>query len=123
MRIIPPLDDESWRVILTSRHEPLCLEDLALRCGYRVCEICDLLHCSSRYLHAVFLRDAGLPPKQWLRRERMKKALSWLDRGMLSAEIAEKLGFSNPGNFKRERRLQQSARSTLGDWPGPKPNG
>jgi AraC-like DNA-binding protein len=73
-----------------------------LRCGYRVGEICAELHCGPRYLHEVFLRDVGLPPKAWMCRERMEVARRLIAVGETPQAIAERLGFTLAGNFRRE---------------------
>ncbi len=58
--------------------------------------------CSERYVHEVFVRDVGLPPKVWIRGERMVKARKMLAEGAASADVAEKLGFSDCGVLRRE---------------------
>lgn len=80
----------------------MCLQRLALRCGYRIGEICAELNCSERYLYEVFLRDIGLPPKEWMRRERMVVARRKLVGGKAPEEVAESLGFALKNNFRRE---------------------
>lgn len=100
MRIVRP--DQSWCVLLPAANEQLCLQRLALRCGYRINEICEQLGCSRRYFHEVFLRDIGLPPKEWMRWERMVVARRMLTGGRSPEDIAEVLGFCSKQNFKRE---------------------
>jgi AraC-like DNA-binding protein len=78
------------------------LQGLALRCGYRICEICSELECSERYLHEVFMRDIGLPPKRWMRAERMVVASRKLVGGKSPEEVAMELGFASANNFRRE---------------------
>jgi AraC-like DNA-binding protein len=73
-----------------------------LRCGYRIGEVCQELECSERYLYEVFIRDIGLPPKEWMRRERMVVARRMLTGGRSPDEVAVLLGFSNSSNFRRE---------------------
>lgn len=82
----------------------VCLQRLALRCGYRICEICEELGCSERYLYEVFLRDVGLPPKRWMRQERMVVARRKLIGGKTPEEVAADLGFGSQNNFRREFR-------------------
>lgn len=101
MRIVRP--EMSWRVL--SPEWPggsVCLQLLALRCGYRIGEICAELDCGERYLYEVFTRDIGLSPKEWMRRERMVVARRMLSGGKGPDEVAESLGFASKQNFRRE---------------------
>lgn len=88
--------------MLISRSECASLEWMALRCGYRIGEMCEMLECKERYLREVFARDIGLPPKEWMRRERMVVARRMLTDGRSPDEVAELLGFSSRNNFRRE---------------------
>ena len=101
MRIVRP--EMSWRVL--SPEWPggaVCLQRLALRCGYRICEICAELNCGERYLYEVFIRDIGLSPKEWMRRERMVVARRMLAGGEGVDDVTERLGFASKNNFRRE---------------------
>lgn len=100
MRIIR--SEQSWWILLLSREEGLCLQRLALRCGYRIGEICSELECSERYLYEVFTRDIGLPPKEWMRRERMVVARRKLTGGKTPEEVTKDLGFATKSVFRRE---------------------
>ncbi len=100
MRLIRP--EQSWHVLFPTRGERLCLQRLALRCGYRIDQICAVLECSERYLYEVFSRDIGLPPKEWMRWERMVVARRKLIGGLSSDEVAQSLGFTVKKNFRRE---------------------
>lgn len=80
----------------------LCLQRLAMRCGYRIKEICEELGCSRRYFYEVVERDIGLPPKEWMRSERMVVARRMLTGGRSSEEIAKLLGFCSKHSFRRE---------------------
>ena len=100
MRIVRT--DLSWCVLLPANTERLCLQRLSLRHGYRICELCSELDCSERYLYQVFTRDVGLPPKEWMRWERMVVAKRKLIGGKSPDEVAAELGFSSPNNFRRE---------------------
>jgi len=64
--------------------------------------MCAELECSERYLYEVFSRDIGLPPKEWMRRERMVVARRMLVGGKAPEEVAADLGFAAGGNFRRE---------------------
>ncbi len=100
MRIVRPA--QSWCILVPSGAERLCLEELALGCGYRIGELCAELGCGERYLHAVFIRDIGLPPKEWMRRERMVVARRMLTGGKTPGMVAADLGFASGNNFRRE---------------------
>ncbi|MEO5915088.1 MAG: helix-turn-helix transcriptional regulator [Luteolibacter sp.] len=79
-----------------------CLQRLVLKCGYRIGEVCASLECSERYFYKVFLDDVGLPPKEWMRNERMVVARRMLAGGRSPGDVALALGFSAVGNFRRE---------------------
>lgn len=101
MRLIRP--EMSWRVLVPDNPAgSICLQRLVLRHGYRVEEICSQLACTRSYLHRVFIRDIGLPPKEWMRRERMVVARRMLIGGREPVEVAEVLGFATQNNFRRE---------------------
>ena len=101
MRIVRP--EMSWRVLSPEwQGGSVCLQLLALRCGYRIGEICSELDCGERYLYEVFTRDIGLSPKEWMRRERMVVARRMLAGGKGPDEVAESLGFASKQNFRRE---------------------
>jgi len=100
MRLVRP--EQSWYILFPARGERLCLQRLALRCGYRIGELCAELECSERYLYEVFSRDIGLPPKEWMRRERMVVARRMLTGGKSPEEVAGSLGFALANNFRRE---------------------
>ncbi len=78
------------------------MQRLSLRHGYRIGELCSELECSARYLYQVFTRDVGLPPKVWMRWERMVVAKRMLVGGKSPEAVATELGFSSPNNFRRE---------------------
>ena len=113
MRIVGP--PQTWHIILTSNPQPQCLHGLALRCGYRVGEICAELRCSTRYLHEVFKRDVGLPPKTWMRQERMQVAKKLLENGEPPHAVAERVGFTLAGNFRRECQRYNERQSDAPD--------
>ncbi len=79
-----------------------CLERLAFRKGYRVADVCAALGCSQRYLHTLFVRDIGLPPKHWMNLERMVVARRKLKGGKTSEEVARDLGFMSVHTFGRQ---------------------
>lgn len=94
--------EDAWCFLFPSGDERICLRGLALRCGYRICELCLALDCSQRYLHEVFSRDIGVGPKEWMRLERMVMARRRLTEGESPKEVAAVLGFTSPYNFRRE---------------------
>jgi len=101
MRIIRKT--KTWRVLSPSLGgEGCCLQRLAMQLGYRVGEICGALGCSERYLRAVFLRDVGLSPKEWMRQERMVVARRMLGGGRSPLAVSDSLGFASQNNFRRE---------------------
>jgi AraC-like DNA-binding protein len=102
MRIVR--DEFKWLVLFTDGRPALCLQGLAVRCGFRVGELSDALGHSERYVQEVFGRDLGVPPKLWLRRERMAVAERLLCEGLRPGEVGERLGFSHGSGFRREFR-------------------
>jgi len=101
MRIVRP--EMSWRVLTPDwPGGSVCLQRLAIRCGYRISELCRELACCERYLHEVFSRDIGLSPKEWMRQERMVVARRMLVGGKAPEEVAKNLGFTMKQNFRRE---------------------
>jgi AraC-like DNA-binding protein len=94
--------EENWYILLTGEGGRQCLPGLALRCGYRIDEMCVELGISQRYFYEVCRRDIGLAPKNWLRRERMVVARRMITGGQSPEEVAVRLGFSSPNNFRRE---------------------
>ncbi len=91
-----------WMVLSPSAAFSLSLEEISLRCGYRISEVCRELRCSERYLYEVAKRDIGLPPKVWMRQERMVRARNMVAGGVANQDVAEKLGFASTGSFRRE---------------------
>lgn len=94
--------NQTWRVVEAFNGTSHCLERLAFRKGYRVADVCAALGCSSRYLHTLFVRDIGLPPKHWMNLERMVVARRKLHGGKLPEEVARDLGFMSVHTFKRQ---------------------
>lgn len=91
----------SWMILGITKRS-YSLEELAFRNGYRVEAICREIGCGIRYFHFVFLRDVGLPPKRWMRYERMVVARRMLFGGRTPDEVAERVGFASTNNFNRE---------------------
>lgn len=91
-----------WRVVESGSGVSYCLERLALCKFYRVAEVCQELGCSQRYMHAMFMRDIGFPPKQWMMMERMVVAKRKLEGGKSPEEVAGDLGFLSIMTFRRQ---------------------
>jgi AraC-like DNA-binding protein len=96
--------DPGFLVLFADGRPSQCLEGLALKCGFRVGEMSDALEHSERYVHEVFARDLGMPPKRWLRHQRMAVALRLLRAGLRPGEVADRLGFAQGNGFRREFR-------------------
>jgi AraC-like DNA-binding protein len=94
--------NQTWRVVESFSGVNHCLERLAFRKGYRVADVCAALGCSSRYLHTLFVRDIGLPPKHWMKLERMVVARRKLEGGKSPEEVARDLGFMSVHTFSRQ---------------------
>lgn len=93
-----------WKVLRNGELVHGHLEGLALARGYRVGEVCGELGVSEPYFRAVVLRDIGLSPKEWMRRERMVMARRMLVAGEESGRVAGVLGFADHNSFRREFR-------------------
>ena len=96
--------DFRWRVLGRDHALHDCLETLAYRNGYRVCEVSRRLGLTEQYFRRVFRRDVGLPVKQWMRWERMVAARRLLVRGWDPLLVGSELGFAAAGSFRREFR-------------------
>lgn len=78
--------------------------------SYRVAELCQELGCSQRYLHTMFMRDIGLPPKHWMLLERMVVARRKLEGGLTPKDVAADLGYLSIPTFRRQfQRFYQMA--------------
>ena len=91
-----------WRVMETDHVIHDCLEALALEQGYRVCAVSRALGLTERHFQRIFLRDVGLTPKEWMRRERMVVARRLLAWGINPLLVGERLGFNHANSFRRE---------------------
>jgi len=100
MRIVRP--EHNWKILCPASGWSGCLQMLSLRCGYRIGEVCRELGCSERYLYEIFRRDIGLPPKMWMRWERMVVARRMLAGGKMPYQVGESLGFTSLDAFRRE---------------------
>lgn len=102
-------DQGRWRVIRPGMPEGRCLAEMAERCGFRVCQICHELGCSTTHLRRVFVRDAGCPPKRWIEELREQRAREELEAGAATGEVALRLGFSCHASLRRAmmRRLPE----------------
>ncbi|MES2656985.1 MAG: AraC family transcriptional regulator [Verrucomicrobiota bacterium] len=129
MRIIR--SNQTWRVVESFSGVNHCLERLAFRKGYRVADVCNALGCSSRYLHTLFVRDIGLPPKHWMNLERMVVARRKLEGGKPPEVVSKELGFmsvhtfyrqfqkfhhTTPPQFQSDRRIFDPVNDTGAEW-------
>ena len=59
--------------------------------------------CNPKYLAALFQQELGMSPKEYVRREKMREALTLLTHDRLSVnETADILGYCNASHFIRE---------------------
>lgn len=93
--------DERILVIRQGVPEGYCLEELAERCGFRVCQICHELGCSTAHFRNVFVRDTGVSPKRWLDELRLNRTRESLEAGAATWEVALRLGFSCHASLRR----------------------
>ena len=75
---------------------------------HNLAKICGL---SRRHLQRLFKAIGRPPPKQWLRKLRMKRALELLREGLSVKEIADRLDFHDGPHFSK--RFHDS----FGVWP------
>lgn len=94
--------DHRWRVLGFGHVKHDCLESLALEQGYRVGGVCRVLGVTEAHLREIFIRDVGMPPKDWMRWERMVVARRMLAWGLDVLWVSERLGFSHVNSFRRE---------------------
>jgi AraC-like DNA-binding protein len=97
--------EEGWRMVHKNSLYAESLENLARTAGYRVCELCQALNVSESYLREVFMRDIGLPPKEWMSCERMVAARRMVRQGRSSMDVAGTLGFADVNSFRREFKV------------------
>jgi AraC-like DNA-binding protein len=94
-------NNERILVIRPGMPEGCCLEELAERCGFRVCQICHELGCSTTHFRNVFVRDTGVSPKRWLDELRLNRTRESLEAGATAWEVALRLGFSCQASLRR----------------------
>lgn len=114
--------NERILVIRRGVPEECCLAELAERCGFRVCQICHELGCSTAHFRKVFVRDAGVSPKRWLDELRLNRTRESLEEGATTWEVALRLGFSCHASLRRalgrylpELLMVQDQRGDTGD--------
>ncbi len=54
-----------------------------------------------RQLTYLFQRRLGVPPAQWSRQRRVRRAQAFLESGRSVTDVSERLGFANPFHFSR----------------------
>lgn len=92
---------QTWKVVEAFSGKTFCLERLAYGKTYRVGAICEALGCSQRHLYSVFMRDIGLPPKDWLVLEKMVVARRKLEGGLSISRVARDMGYNSVVSFSR----------------------
>ena len=113
----------SWRVEEAFSGIEGCLETIAHRNHYNICEMSLDLGCSHRHLYDVFMRDLGVSPQNWVDGRRMLVARKKLENGSAIREVSVDLGYSSvvaftrrfgrayglpPGRYLRERVNRRS---------------
>lgn len=93
--------NRTWRVVDADTKVGCCLEKLAFKKSYRVGEVSAALGGSLRRFYDVFMRDIGMPPKTWMRNERMVVARRMLEGGVSIEKTAVDLGFLSIDTFRR----------------------
>jgi AraC family transcriptional regulator of arabinose operon len=74
---------------------------------------------SSRFRH-LFTAQAGLPPSQYLRRMRLRRARLLLERSFLSVkEVMALVGYNDPSHFSRDFKEFHAALPSTVRGPGP----
>ncbi|GAA0854677.1 DNA-3-methyladenine glycosylase 2 family protein [Aliiglaciecola litoralis] len=96
----------AWKGVDTTVERAIKL--LRIHPGLKVCEICEKLGVSDRYLRALFTRKLGIAPKQFRIFEQLLFAKQLLHQSKLSVEdVAQASGFSSA------RRLQDNLKTGL----------
>jgi AraC-like DNA-binding protein len=72
--------------------------------AWSVKELADLLGVRRELLWAMFRRQTGQSPGEWIREHRIRVARETLKRGVSVRETAERLGFSSRQHFARSYR-------------------
>lgn len=97
--------DGKFLVLKARERMPISLSQIAKEVDYRMSSLCDRIGISERHMRRVFGESVGIPPKEWLRKERMADARSLLCEGSPIKEVAMDLGFTTPKMFSREFQL------------------
>lgn len=81
---------------------PLDLGWIAGQSGYNLSAVCERLDVSERHLRRLFTERVGIPPKDWLKRQRMVVARHLLCERISVNEVAVRLGFAAGRVFARD---------------------
>ncbi len=95
------------RILALLAREPLpvSLSQIAKETDYKMAALGSRVGVSERHLRRVFEEGIGIPPKVWLRQERMVAARSLLRQGSPIKEVASDLGFASPKGFSRDFQI------------------
>jgi AraC-like DNA-binding protein len=80
----------------------LDVSKLARLCGFKASELAGLLNVSKRHMERSFQSVLSMPPKSWLREQRMIYASELFNRGMHKREVASITGFKSYSHFAAE---------------------
>ncbi len=74
---------------------------MAQLCDWSVVKLARKCNVSVRTLERFFLQTHGLPPREWLSRERQKTAVACLQQGLTVKETAARVGYKTLSGFTR----------------------
>jgi AraC-like DNA-binding protein len=77
---------------------------LAPQCCWHTRELAERLEISVRQLETYFMQDLETTPRRWLMQRRLEEAKRLLLRLRSVKDVAERLGYSDVGNFYRDWR-------------------
>jgi transcriptional regulator GlxA family with amidase domain len=80
----------------------LDVSKLARLCEFKSSDLASLLNVSERQMERSFNDILNMPPKSWLREQRMVYAKELFDRGMHKREVASITGFKSYSHFAAE---------------------
>lgn len=80
----------------------LDVSKLARLCDFKSSDLAGLLNVSERQMERSFHDILNMPPKSWLREQRMVYARELFDRGMHKREVASITGFKSYSHFAAE---------------------
>lgn len=80
-------------------------QSLAARSNYQPLHLAELCRVSLRHLERLVKSEAGITPRRWLKRERLRSALTLLPGAPSTKEVAYGLGYRQFSQFCREFKL------------------